>query len=233
MKKKILGVLGGMGPQASIHFYELLIRMSVERHGARTNSDFPHVLIDNIPVPDLVKSKDDEDQTVAMVEEEARRLAKAGADVLAMPCNTMHLYAARFRAASALPFISMVEGVVRRVETDQKKKVGLLGTITTMNSTLYTEHLKAKNIEVNLPDKETQKKIGTVIHTIITSNFGDKEKDILKHAIDELVAKGSEGIILGCTELPLLTKDMRMEVTLYNSLQILAEDCCAYLYQKP
>ncbi len=224
---KILGVLGGMGPQASIHFYDLLIRISIKKYGVQKNADFPHILIDNIPVPDLVKSKEDENKTVAIVEEEARRLGRAGAEVLAMPCNTMHLYVERFQQASSLPFISMIDAVLKKVETDKIKKVGLLGSMTTMKSTLYTNPLRKKGIEIVLPDEQNQKIIGDLIHTVIASEHGDTERIALKKIIQQLKKDGAEGIILGCTELPLLAKDIQSDVPLYDSLTILAEECCA------
>lgn len=227
---KILGVLGGMGPQASVHFYDLLIRTSIKKYGVRKNADFPHILIDNIPVPDLVKSKEDEERTVAIVEEEAQRLKKAGADFLALPCNTMHLYVDRIQQAANLPFISMIEAVVGSVEADGRKKIGLLGSVTTMKSRLYSDLLERKGIKMILPDEETQEVIGSVIHAVIASEYGEAERYSLGEAIEQLASQGAEGVILGCTELPIVADEIQMQTPIYNSLQILAEECCAKIF---
>lgn len=230
---KILGVLGGMGPQASVHFYDLLIRTSIKQYNVKKNADFPHILLDNIPVPDLVKSKEDEERTVAIVEEEARRLKEAGADFLALPCNTMHLYSDRIQRAAGLPFISMIDAVVGRVVADGRKKVGLLGSVTTMQSRLYADPLVQRNVEILFPDEETQEVIGSAIHAVIASDYGEAERYCLENAVDQLASQGAEGVILGCTELPLLAEGTQTHIPLYNSLQILAEACCSELFSVP
>lgn len=222
---KILGVLGGMGPQASIRFYDLLIKISIEKYGVEKNADFPHVLIDNIPVPDLVMSKDNEEKTVEIVENEARRLAKAGASVLVLACNTMHLYKDRIAQAGGIPFLSMVDSVVEKVTNDRIQKIGLLGTITTMRSGLYTDPLQKANIEVILPSEEDQNRTGALIHAVIAGNINTKEQDALSNIMEQLSRNGAEAIILGCTELPLLIQKT-IAMPIYDSLKILADCAC-------
>ena len=224
---KIIGVLGGMGPQATLYFYELLIQTMLEKHGIEKNADFFHILIDSIPVPDLVRSRAEEEKTVEIVAEEAKRLKAAGASFLVMPCNTMHLYADRLATAAEIPLHSMVESVLTRVRQDKRKRIGLLGSLTTMKSKLYLHPLEKLGIEVVLPAESQREGIANLIHATIAGKAGQKEENTLLHIIQELQKDGAQAVILGCTELPLLARSIQSPIPVYNSLEILAEEACS------
>ncbi len=92
MSKHILGVLGGMGPQASVRFYDVIIQTSINTYNIQKSADFPHLLINNIPVPDLVKSKEDEEKTLEIVSTKLsalRRQVQQFSQCLAIPCTCM------------------------------------------------------------------------------------------------------------------------------------------------
>lgn len=226
--KHTLGILGGMGPLASARFYELLIKKSIEIYHVERNKDFPHIILDSIPVPDLITSKKDEAETVRMIEKEAKRLVGAGATLLAMPCNTMHLYADKFQSAAGVPFLSMIEAVMQEVESDNRKRVGLLGSITTMQSDLY-KPLLSKGIELVIPT-EMQSSISSLIHEVIAGQTGENQQNRLHEFVHFLAEKGCDSVILGCTELPLLSRHMSMTLPVYDSLEILAKSCCKALF---
>lgn len=217
-----------MGPQATVRFYELIVQTSIRKYGVKKNADFPHVLINNIPVPDLINSKKDEEKTVSMVEEEARRLKNAGCTHLAMPCNTMHLYAERFQKTSGLPFISMIDAVVEKIAGDKAKKVVLLGTMTTMKSSLYTDPLQKRGIEVIIPSDEDKEFLGILIHAVIAD---DVRKEHIRSFAELAIrlSKDADGILLGCTELPFLAQHLKTVIPIYDSPAILAEKCCEQL----
>lgn len=226
--RKLLGILGGMGPQATVRFYDLVVRESIQRaKGPMRNADFPHMLINNIPVPDLVKSTDDEEQTVRMIEAETRRLADAGCTHLAMPCNTMHLYADRIRRASGgLPFISMIDAVVERLSRDKVRSVALLGSLTTMKSALYTEPLSAAGIRVDIPDATDRETIGELIHAAIAGKIEQAHSRAFRDIVKRLGAK-ADAVLLGCTELPILAEKCCIpeSVRIVDSPAILARAC--------
>jgi len=113
--KNILGVLGGMGPQATVRFYDLAIEKS-RAMGACKNCDFPHMVISNAPVPDFISGRKDEEVAVGMIEQEIVRLENAGADFLVITCNTMHLHMERFRAKGSVPILSMIDAVVDKIK---------------------------------------------------------------------------------------------------------------------
>ncbi len=229
--KKILGILGGMGPQASIRLYDLIIKKSIQDFCIQKNADMPHILLDNISVPDLVLSRKDEEKTIRIVEKEARRLSKAGATMLALACNTMHLYQDRIQSAAGIPFLSIIDAVVKKVLSSGIKKVGLVGSVTTMRSDLYRKPLEAAGIEVLVPPYTDQDRIGKLIHEIIAGENGRKERDEFADILARLHDTGAEGVILGCTELPFLV-DKKTAIPLFDSLEILSESICKKLFEQ-
>ncbi len=229
--KGILGILGGMGPQASIRLYELIIQSSIRDYGIRDNANVPHILLDNIPVPDLVLSRDDEEKTIRIVEEEAKRLAKAGATLLVLACNTMHLYANRFQSVAGIPFLSMIDSVVKKVLDSGVQKVGLVGSPTTMRSDLYLTPLQNAGIEVLIPKQSDQDRIGTLIHGVIAGTIDAKDTKDFNAIAGKLLSEGAQAVILGCTELPFLV-DAKTDVHFFDSLEILSESICTELFQE-
>lgn len=225
-----LGILGGMGPHAGLRFCELLLQLSIDRYGAKRNAEFPHFLLSNLPVPDLISSRDDEERTVAMVEAEAKRLEVAGAQLIVLACNTMHLFEDRFRQATTVPFLSLIDAVMLNVQRDGRKKVGLLGSLTTMQSDLYSAPLERAGIELILPPVAEQQELSNCIQSIIAHRSSDRDRGLLHHLIESLHNKGAEAVILGCTELPQIFMPGSVRVPVYDSLHILAEAACAEMY---
>ncbi|MSR87379.1 amino acid racemase [Candidatus Peribacteria bacterium] len=225
-----LGILGGMGPHAGLRFCELLLQLSIDRYGSKRNADFPHFLLSNLPVPDLISSREDEERTVTMVEAEAKRLEVAGAELIVLACNTMHLFEERFRSAIAVPFLSIIDAVMKNVQRDGRKTVGLLGSMTTMQSTLYSAPLQRAGIELILPSPAEQEELTRCVQTIVAHQVGDEERALLRRQMESLHEKGAEAVILGCTELPQILTPDTSGIPVYDSLRILAEAACAAMY---
>lgn len=229
--KKILGVLGGMGPQASIRFYDLLIKASMEFHKAKKNSDYPHILLSNLPVPDLIRSKRAQKKTIDMAKKEVHLLEKAGAELLVMSCNTMHLYLPNIHSGDSSHFLSIVDAVLKRVQKRKHRIVGLLGTKTTLHSKMYTGPLESNGIEVLLPNKKDESLIVRIIYAVIAGTFSAKDKESLNKVIEKFQQKGATAVILGCTELPLVLLDQKVPgVEIIDSLKILAEEAMDQVY---
>ncbi|MFA6039420.1 MAG: amino acid racemase [Candidatus Peribacteraceae bacterium] len=227
-----IGVLGGMGPQASIRFYQLLIGLSESVHGAKRNSDYPHVLLSNLPIPDLISDKQNEKKAVRMLTEEARILAEADADFLVIACNTMHLYIDECREAAGLPVLSMIETVKRRVLEQQHHRVGILGTSTTLRKGLYTTSLQENGVQVVVPVVGDQQRLDVIIKAIIAGSFTALREKELREIIHAIEKEEIDALILACTELPLVISQEYTSVPLYSSLHILAEEACKVMYEK-
>ncbi|HEY5714256.1 MAG TPA: amino acid racemase [Candidatus Gracilibacteria bacterium] len=230
MKTKTIGILGGMGPQASLEFYRRLIDLSIERCGADSNKSFPHMLLSNLPVPDWISDTTYQREAVDMAVEELKILEKAGADFTVLTCNTMHLFTDEYRAALKIPFLSMIDCVVEAVQVQGITKVGLLGSASLLRSTLYQNPLAEQGISTLIPQEEAFESIAQVTKRIIAGTFSLEDKSYLLDQIERLKGKGAQGLILGCTELPLVLSSQDIDIALFSSLHILAERACEALY---
>jgi len=177
---KTLGVIGGMGPQASIRFMELVIDSCVNDFGVKENDEFPRIILSSLPAPDLISNRAMETKAGDMLEQEATTLEKAGADFLVMTCNTMHILSPRIIESVSVPFISMISTVIDKVESDGIKKVGLLGSLTTMTSDLYLCPLESLGAEVIVPNSEARNKVVDCIKNVISGQDCEWDKLILK-----------------------------------------------------
>jgi len=223
---KTIGVLGGMGPYASLDFY----RMLIEQSDGRTNDGFPHILLSNLPVPDYIEDRSREEEAVQMVEAEAQVLENAGADFLVITCNTMHLHLPRFQRAVSIPFLSMTELVVEQVARSGVKRVGILGSPTTLETRLYQDPLSDRGIETLIPNIEDQARITKAILSTVGGQSGEADVSNVLRAIDHLSVIGAEAVILGCTELPVLLRGIEASIPIFRSTEILAEASCIDIF---
>jgi len=226
--KKTAGILGGMGPHASIRFYEAVIQKSQEQYQVEKNHEFPHLLLSNLPVPDLIQDKNAMEQTVHMLHEEARKLEKAGADFLVLVCNTMHHFVDE--SAFNIPFVSMIDSVVEVVKKDGRKKVGLLASKTMTHSGMYQQQLRDRDIETLLLSESDQDELVGIILEYIANKHTSEHLKKLQTFIDSLKQAGAEAVILGCTELPLMITADISSLPVYSSSDILAERTCREIY---
>jgi len=228
---KTLGVIGGMGPQASIRFMELVINSCTKDFGVKENDEFPRIILSSLPAPDLIANRKMEEKAGNMLEQEAITLENAGADFLVMTCNTMHVLSSRITNSVSIPFISLIDTVVAQIRSDGIKRVGLLGSMTTMTSNLYLEPLRAAGIEVFTPGIDEKNDVVSCIMKVLAGVSGLKERSTLKTIIGNLQNQGAESVILGCTELPLLIDHSDVEIPVFDSLRLLANASCNEIFR--
>ena len=221
-----------MGPQASVRFYGACIELSKKKYRARLNSDYPSILLSNLPVPDFICNLEQEETAVRQVEAEIEFFVRAGVDLIVLTCNTMHLHAKRFEQKAQGRFLSMIDAVVEQLQQDGVTKVGLLGSPITLHSGLYQAPLQGGGIESVLPPVEKQQAIGEVILRVIAGLADTNDLELMNQALIELKEAGAFGAILGCTDLSLFKPFLDLPVTfrLYDSLEILAEKACFHVY---
>lgn len=221
MAKKVIGILGGMGPEATVDFMSKIIYNTP----AKIDQEHLRILVDNNPqVPDRTKAISKEGESCGPVlAEMARNLEKWGADLLAMPCNTAHYFADFITEAVKIPFVNMIEETANTLVENGVKKVALLATDGTLRAGLYHQKLQEAGIELVVPSEEYQEK---VMRTIAGVKAGDYKTATAYKAelVDHVVARGAEAIILGCTELPIAFKDREgFNITFYDPTDILAK----------
>jgi aspartate racemase len=225
---KVIGILGGMGPEATLDCFGKLIKNTP----AKTDREHLRVVIDSNPgIPDRIAAilGDGESPVPALVAG-CRGLEKAGADFIIIPCVTVHFFLSEIQAQSPLPILSIFDAVAEAVhrKLPDAGTVGLMGTIATIKAGFFQKRLAEENIKTLLPDGAAQAKILAAIKDIKDSRSSRTRSEIttdLVEAARSLIDKRPEGaraIIAGCTEIPLALGQEHLPVPYFDSLTILA-----------
>jgi aspartate racemase len=214
-----LGVLGGMGPAATLDFLTKLQAFTP----AETDQDHIRVIVDiNPKVPDRNLAGSGAGPILA---EMAGALAGAGAEVLAIACNTAHAHADLIQRASGLPLVDMIETGASAARDTGAMRVGVLGTKGALR--LYREYLAAQAMGLVTLEGDRQEAFMEVLYRIKGGDLGPSVRRDLKALADELVAGGAEAIIAGCTEVPLVLRQEDLKVELIDPGELLARRCVA------
>lgn len=215
-----------MGPEATAYFFNLIIRSTQ----ARRDQDHIPVLIDCNPrIPDRTAAimGRGPSPALAMIAA-ARRLARAGADFIVVPCISAHAFLPRVAARSRVPFINLLKETCRyaRQAIPRLKKVGLLATTGTVKSGMFARAFAEEGIEVIVPAAAGQRRLMSAIYGRDGIKAGAKPgppRRLILAAGRELIRRGAEAIIAGCTEIPLVVRDEDFSVPLLEPMRIAAE----------
>ena len=214
-----LGVLGGMGPAATLDFLAKLQAFTP----AETDQDHIRVIVDiNPKVPDRNVAGSGAGPVLA---EMAGALAGAGAEVLAIACNTAHAHADLIQRASGLPLVDMIETGASAARDTGAMRVGVLGTKGALR--LYREYLAAQAMGMVTLEPHRQEAFMKALYRIKGGDRSAAVRRDLKALADELVAGGAEAIIAGCTEVPLVLRQEDLKVELIDPAELLARRCVA------
>ena len=217
---RVLGILGGLGPMATVYFYEMLTEHTL---AMRDQDHMDIILSSRATTPDrtaFVLGLSDENPLPVMVEE-ANRLVSAGAEVLVLPCNTAHYFYDELSRQTGAPIINIIEETVSFCASRGMTKVGLLATEGTVRSGAYHQVCQRYDVEVVVPGEASQEAINEIISGQIKKGLAPDMERFLAVA-DEMKALGCQTLILGCTELSLLKKSGRLDATYTDSLAVLA-----------
>jgi len=217
--KKPIAILGGMGPEASLKLYELLIKKARNIYHAKLNEDYPEILIDSIPVPDFISNIGKKEIAKQMLIERVRELSKIPIGTFCIACNTVHILLPDLQRKTNISFVSIIHEVVKNVKSKKIQSVGLMGSPTIINSQLYQNEFKKIGVKVILPAEDEIETLGKIISEIVGGNYKNT-KQIIK-ITNNLKSHGAKGIILGCTELPLIFPK-KYSLPVFDSLDILA-----------
>jgi aspartate racemase len=213
---KVLGVLGGMGPAATVAFLARVQALTP----ADGDQDHIRILADiNPKVPDRNRQPDAAEQTLGRM---AMRLRDAGAQVLAMPCNTAHAQAAGIRKVG-LPFIDMIAETTAAAIAGGAKKIGVLATPG--GEALYTRSLQATGARIVRLTGADREAFMACIYAVKRGDVGEAPRAEMRRLAAALVAAGAEAVIAGCTEVPLLLEAGDVSAPLVDSAEVLAAAC--------
>ena len=213
--------MGGMGPEASNYLYKTLIDLSIKYFDAKNNDDFPEIILYSIPVPDFISNYNNRNKALQMLKKRVIDLNKINLSCLSIACNTAHLLIDELQSISSIKFTSMIYEVSFFVSKDKKKVVGIMGTPSTIKSGLYQSELARYNIQSVIPTSKELKILEKVIRNVLKGKVLKTDNKRLFNIANSLKKRGAEGIILGCTELPLLFPT-KYSLPVYNSVEIFA-----------
>ena len=220
---KIVGILGGMGPLATADLYRKIIMATP----ARCDQEHLHVVIEADPtVPDRSAFLQGigEDPLPGLTRG-AERLAAAGVDFIAMPCNTAHAFLPALRERVAVPFIDMIAETAARVRADypEARRVGILATAATVGLGLYHSALREYGLAPVQPAEPIQRLVSAAIAAVKAGDTGPAVGASLVEASHALIADGAEVLLAACTELPIVLHAAMVPVPLLDPTQVLAE----------
>ncbi len=222
-------ILGGMGPQASAHLYKLLIQKS-QKHPKQKPGIFPHIVLRSLAVEDFISDQAKQRDAKTAMLHAARLADKDNSCVLAIACNTAHVFADDIKEHSKTPFISMIELVANKA-AERSKTIGLLATPTTIRTGLYHNALARRGVKCIEPSSDEQETLEQIIRAVIASKAGALEQETLLRIARRMQRSGAESIILGCTELPLVFPKSQAKMTVHDSLEILADHLLQKYYE--
>ena len=229
-ERRTAGVLGGLGPAATLDFFAKVLAATP----AGRDQDHLRLLIDNNPVvpcrnASLAGEGPSPGPALASM---AAGLERAGADFLVMVCNTAHAWEADIRAATTLPFISLIDetaAAVRRLRPDLRT-VGLLAAAGCRDAGLYQRVFEADGVRVIEPDRAG---FMALIGRIKAGDAGEEVRAGMRKLAQELVDGGAELIVAGCTEVPIVLSPHDLAVPLVSSTDVLVERTIAYARGEP
>ena len=228
MQNKTIGLIGGIGWASALEYYRLLNEMLVARIGPAHSA---RILLVSIDQADFVAhaSQPDSHAIEQFLVGEGQRLQGMGADFFLLCANGAHRFAPAVVPQIGLPFISIVEETAKRVQQSGAHKVGLLGVKQTMGGRFYHQALEQCGIATVTPDAADQEIVHDIIYKELVQNmFTDASREIFLGIIEKLRLQGVQGVILGCTEIPLLIRQGDVDLPLFNTTEIHCEAAVAF-----
>ena len=226
--KKILGILGGMGPLATADLFKKVVQMTE----ADRDQDHIYVLVDSNPsIPDRTEYLLGEGESpLQHLIDSAKKLESMKANCIIMPCNTAHFFYDDIVKGINTPFLNMIEEAAKKVSRKHGhiKKVGLLATEGTCKSGLYENFFSKHGIEIAKPDKKHQQSITKLIYHIKKGHFNIDISGVYE-TIEALKEQNAEIFILGCTELPIAFQVFNIKEKTVDPTAVLAESAIRFM----
>lgn len=223
MMRKTIGILGGMGPEATVHFFGLIIKHTA----AGKDQDHIPVLIYNLPqIPERTAAILGRGPSpVPLLRKGVRTLARAGADFIVIPCITAHAFLPDIRRASPVPVLSLLDVTLADAQKRNPglKRAGLLASTGTVRSGLFAKRFGKSGVEIIMPSEREQSRLMEAVFGRRGIKAGFTEGGPRKIVLDlagRLVKRGAEAIIAGCTEIPLVLRDEDIPVPLIEPMRI-------------
>ncbi|MFJ8515094.1 cysteate racemase [Lysinibacillus xylanilyticus] len=221
MKKQTLGIIGGVGPLATMFIGEMIVR----RTKATKDQEHLHTIIDNdtnIPDRTAFILDNTKENPVPVIVADAKKLASVGANMIAIPCNTAHTFYDEIVEGSPVPVLHMIRETAKRASDLGAKRVGILATTGTLTSRMYQDALEEFGITPVVPADAMKEKVMSIIYDYVKAGKDVSHEDW--QPIEEaMLALNCDRIVLGCTELSIVNRDLKLSDKYIDSLIVLAE----------
>lgn len=232
-EKKVIGVIGGIGPEASANLYIKMIHYMQKKYNAVQDADYPPMIIYNVPMKGFDETGIVDGELVKLqLINAANKLQAAGAEVVMIACNTVHHFQDDIISAINIPFLSIIEETSKRAQTANYKNVGILCSQSTNDLKLYNQRFLGENTRIFYCNPEQQNIVNGVIESVMAGTHGLREIRALNAIIYDLERQGAEVVILGCTELPLAITQQDCHLPLFDSLNIIIEESVNFSLSK-
>ncbi len=230
---KTIGLIGGMSWESSIEYYKLINKKANELFGGFHSCKS---LMYSVDFDEIVKLQHEgkwEELDVIMADS-AKMLEDAGADIVVLCTNTMHICSKAIKEKISIPFLHIAEAAGEEIVNQNIKKVGLLGTKFTMEKDFYKEVLNEKyGIEVIIPNEQEREQVHKIIYgELVHGKILEESREIFKSIISNLKNNGAEGVILGCTEIPLLISSTDVNIPIFDTTKLHAEKAVEWSLKK-
>ena len=227
---KRIGIIGGLGPEATVDYYKEIINVFKNENG---DLNYPEIIIYSVNMSLFIglMNAGKFEQATTYLSDRIENLRLAGADFAAISANTPHQLFDQIKERSAIPLISIVEATRAQAKKQGLKRPGLFGTGLTMNASYFPEVLKRDGIEVIVPGKKEKEVINQKLFSEIELGiFKDETREILIGIIETMVREQHiDSLILGCTEFPLiLTAETYVGIPVLNTTKIHVESIAKY-----
>lgn len=218
MKK--IGLIGGITPESTVLYYQILNRLNANQLGKTHSAELIITSFDFGQISQLVE-KGRWDLLNKKMAEAGTNLENAGASCILICANTMHLCIDAVRKVVRIPVIHIADSTAKEIQKKGIQKVALLGTKYTMEKDFFRDILNKHAIETIIPDVEERDEIHRIIYDeLAQGEFKKSSKEKYLKIIDRLILKGAKGIILGCTEIPLLINQNDVSLPIFDTASI-------------
>ena len=220
-KLKIIGLVGGMSWESTLEYYRIINERTKERLGGFHSAKILLYSVDFQEVESLQHRGGWKELTDLMIDA-AQRVERAGAEILVICTNTMHKMAPEVQASIRIPLLHIVDVTAAEIKRRSLHKIGLLGTRFTMEQDFYRQRLSQDHgLEVLIPEERERELIhGILYNELCLGEIKDASKGVFQGIIAGLVSRGAQGIILGCTEIPLLVSQKDYDIPLFDTTTI-------------
>jgi len=224
------GIIGGLGPATTAKFYEALVKKCRQKCDS-----YPPVIIDSVSFPfalekEVVLNSYSERAMLPYLINSITRLNNSGADFIAIPCNTIHVFIEHLREVSPAPVLSIIEETIGFIKNAGLRKVGVLSTANTLESELYSSPLRAVGVRTILPTTAQQTCISGIIYRAVRNETVGTDVKILNGIINDMTNRGAESVVMGCTDLQLLLNTKNG--TIIDSMSVLLDSVFNEMHAK-